>query len=463
MHFVNVKKLTKGLDDYGEIPSERTLIKTTLRMAWPSVVESLSVNLANFIDTIMIGTLGAPAIAAIGLTNQPKFIAWAIFFALNVAVSSIVARRKGEGNRDSANRVLRMSLVIVFILSIVIAAVFFVFASPIIKFIGSQPDTHEMAVEYFQIIMLGTLFQAAQMIINGAQRGAGNTRIAMVTNITSNAVNVIFNYLLIGGNLGFPALGVKGAAIATVIGMFCAFVLSVLSIFRRDSFIDIRATKGWIADKLSRASMMKVGSSAFVEQICLRVGFVLFQMTVARLGTYELAAHQIGMNMMSMSFSIGDGLSVASVALIGRSLGEKRPDMAKIYGSVCQRIGLICACVISLIYTFFGRQLFSLFTSDEYVLSFSRMIMIIISIMLFFQIEQVVQFGCLRGAGDTRFTALLALVSVTIIRPGASFLLCYPAGLGLMGAWLGTSIDQIVRFTVSNIRFRRGNWIKIKL
>jgi len=449
--------------ELGEIPPEKQIIKDTLNVAWPSVLESFFVCLAGVVDTIMVGSLGSYAIAAVGLTTQPKFLGLAVFLSLNVAVSAIVARRKGAGDRESANRVVRMLLLVTILLTALISTLFVVFAGPIISFVGSQPDTHEYAVEYLQIIMGGSVFSTVSLVLNAAQRGAGNTRIAMVTNIISNSVNVVFNYLLIGGNFGFPALGVRGAAIATVIGTMCACALSIRSVLHKEGFVYLRAVKGWIADKTSVKSIINVGSSAFVEQVCLRIGFLLFSMTVARLGTTELAAHQIGMNLMSMSFSIGDGFSVASVTLIGQSLGRKRPDMAKIYGNVCQKTGLICAFVISTVYFLFGKGIFALFSNEQPILEYGVMIMRILSLMLFLQIEQVVLFGCLRGAGDTRFTAMVSLISVTCIRPGLSWLLCYPLGLGLMGAWLGTFCDQLVRFTMTFIRFRKGQWTKLKL
>lgn len=462
MHFVNVKKICKGME-LGETPPERQIVREALHVAWPSVLESFFVNLAGVVDTIMVGTLGSYAIAAVGLTIQPKFLGMALFLSLNVAVSAIVARRKGEENRESANRVVRMLLLFTVLATLVISAVFILFADPIIRLVGSQPDTHEYAVEYLRIIMGGLVFTTVSLVLNAAQRGAGNTRIAMTTNLISNGVNVVFNYLLIGGKLGFPALGIRGAAIATVLGTVCACALSIRSVCHKDGFIYLRSVKSWVADRMSVKSLLNVGSSAFVEQICLRIGFLLFSMTVAHLGTTELAAHQIGGNMMSMSFSIGDGFSIASVTLIGQSLGRKRPDMAKIYGNVCQKCGLLCACVISTVYFFFGRDIFRLYTGEQVILDYGAMIMRILSIMLFFQIEQVVQFGCLRGAGDTRFTALVSLISVTCIRPGLSWVLCYPIGLGLMGAWLGTFGDQLVRFFMSFYRFRKGSWTKLKL
>ena len=462
MHFVNAQRVCRGME-MGEVPPEKTIIRDVLHVAWPSVLESFFVGLAGMVDTIMVGALGSYAIAAVGLTTQPKFLGLALFLSMNVAVSAIVARRKGENDRESANRVVRMVLLITVLLTAVISAAFVAFASPIVAMVGSQPDTHEYAVDYLRIIMGGQIFSTVSLVLNAAQRGAGNTRIAMVTNLISNIVNVLFNYLLIGGNFGFPALGVRGAALATVIGTICACVLSICSVLHRNGFVYLGAVKGWLADKLSVRSLLSVGSSAFVEQVCLRVGFLLFSMTVAHLGTTELAAHQIGMNMMHMSFTFGDGLSVASVTLIGQSLGRKRPDMAKIYGNVAQKIGLICAFVVAVFYFFFGKSLFLLFSNEQVILDYGATIMRVLSVMLFFQILQVVQFGCLRGAGDTRFTAMVSLISVTCIRPGISWLLCYPLGLGLVGAWLGTFCDQCVRFLMSFVRFRKGQWTKLKL
>ena len=114
------------------------------------------------------------------------------------------------------------------------------FADPILRFCGTGDDTHADAVTYFSIIMSGIIFNCIQMGINAAQRGSGNTKITMRTNLTSNIINVIGNYILIGGHFGFPALGVRGAALATVFGSLVACIMSIVSICRKDTFISIR-------------------------------------------------------------------------------------------------------------------------------------------------------------------------------------------------------------------------------
>ena len=218
MQLFNTARILRQEPAAGEIPPVKSLLRDTVGVAWPSIVESFLVALVGFIDTIMVSVLGSYAIAAVGLTQQPKFLGIAVFMAMSTAISALVARRRGEQNRESAVRILRMCILVTLVLTAVVSAVCVAFADPIIRFAGSAPDTHEAAVEYFQILMGGIVFTTVMLVINAAQRGAGNTKIAMRTNIVSNLVNIVFNDLLIGGNFGFPALGTRGAAIATVIG-----------------------------------------------------------------------------------------------------------------------------------------------------------------------------------------------------------------------------------------------------
>jgi putative MATE family efflux protein len=427
------------------------------------MLESFLISLVGIVDTIMVGSLGSYAIAAVGLTTQPKFVGLAIFISLNVAVSAIIAHRRGEGDREQANKVLMQAIIITIALAIVVSTLCVIFANPIIAFSGSAADTHESAVTYFRIIMGGMIFNVLSLVINAAQRGAGNTKVAMRTNMVSNIINLILNYLLIEGRFGFPALGIKGSAIATVIGSIFACIMSINSISKSDQFLSLKDISAIRFDKKTLASIGNIGSSTLAEQVFLRIGFLTYSIIVAKLGTDAFAAHQIGMNVMSLSFSFGDGLSVAAIALVGCSLGEKREDMAKIYGGVCQRIGLTISLGLAIIYFSLGKQIFMLFTKEVMVVDYAVMIMFVITFIVVFQISQVIYSGCLRGAGDTKFTAFVSLISVAIIRPFSGWLLCYPLGLGLVGAWIGILVDQIVRFSLTALRFRTGKWTKFKV
>ena len=444
---------------------DKQMLKTTMNMAWPAILESFFVAFAGLVDSYMVSSLGSNSVAAIGLTTQPKFMGLAMFFAMNVSVSALVARRLGEKNQKEGNEIALTAFFFVFIASIIFSIVLVSAASPIMKFCGSTSETHDIAVTYFSIIMGGMIFNCIQMIINAAQRGSGNTKITMRTNVTSNIVNIIMNYLLINGHLGFPALGIRGAALATVLGTVVACIMSILSICKTDTFISI----SYIFKEKIRPTfhafknLIHVGYSIFFEQILMRIGFMLTAMMAADQGNYAMAAHQVAMNIMGLSFSFGDGLQAAAVALIGRSLGEKDPTKAKQYGSTCRFVGLCISIMLSFIYFFGARSFFSLYFAEEEIVTYGIHIMYVIIFVVIFQISQVIYMGCLRGAGDTLYTAFASTLSVTLIRTLGSYLGGYVLGFGIEGIWLGVLADQVSRYLFASIRFRQGKWVNIKI
>ncbi len=440
-------------------------VKAAIGMAWPAIVESFFVAFAGLVDSLMVSSLGSYAVAAVGLTTQPKFIGLSLFFALNVAISALVARRRGENKKELANRILYTALVVIVIAAVVLSITFVLLADKIIAICGSTVETHDSAVLYFRIIMGGMIFNCIQMGINSAQRGAGNTKITMRTNVTSNTVNIIGNYLLIGGKFGFPALGIKGAALATVFGTVVACVMSICSVMNKDGFVSIPyIMKNKIQPAMTTFhNLVKVGYSVFFEQILMRIGFMMTAVMAADQGTGAMAAHQVGMNIMGLSFSFGDGLQAAAVALIGRSLGAGDEKLAREYGGICRMIGMIISVCLAVVYFTGAKALMGLFFEEEYIVQIGVSIMRVIIFVVVFQISQVIYMGCLRGAGDTLYTAIASTISVTLIRTGVSYFCGYVLCWGIVGIWLGVLGDQISRFLFASIRFKQGKWTKIKI
>lgn len=444
---------------------DKDIVRTTVNMAWPAIIESFFVAFAGLVDSLMVSALGPEAVAAVGLTTQPKFLGLALFFALNVAISALVARRRGERRREEANRILVTALVFIVVAAAVLSVFLVCAAGPIMDLCGSTAETHESAVAYYQIIMGGMIFNCIQMGINSAQRGAGNTKITMRTNVTSNTINIIMNYLLIQGHFGFPALGIRGAALATVLGTVVAAVMSVLSLRKEDNFVSIPYI---IRQKIGPSleafkNLIHVGYSVFFEQVLMRIGFMLTAVMAAHQGTDAMAAHQVGMNIMGLSFSFGDGLQATAVALIGRSLGEKNEELAKEYGRTCRMVGAVIAVGLVLLYFTGARAFMSLYFQEEHIVQIGVDIMHVIVFVVIFQISQVIYMGCLRGAGDTLYTAVASTISVTLVRTAVSYFCGYVLNWGIIGIWMGVLGDQLSRFLFASIRFRAGKWTKIKI
>ena len=247
----------------GKLPqgvTNRELYSDVVRIAWPGFVELILTQLASMVDLMMVGSiggaehtvLGAQALSAVGLTNQPKFLLMAAFIAMNTGVTAMVARCKGTGEREKANLVVRQGLLFTFVSTLILSIIGIIFSRPMVIFMGSTEETVTLwATQYLQIQLAGFLTMALTSTITAALRGVGDSRSSMIYNLIANAVNVVFNYLLIYGNFGFPEMGVAGASIATVIGQLVAFVIALGIILRGNGFLKLEMKKGfrWHADR----------------------------------------------------------------------------------------------------------------------------------------------------------------------------------------------------------------------
>ncbi len=436
-----------------------------VKIALPAVMESFFVAVAGIIDMIMVSSLGEYGVAAVGLTNQPKFFFFTVYFGISVAVSALVARRKGQSDQMSANETLVTALAISIAFCVVLSSTAILFAEPILIIAGSNSDTHVASTIYFRIIMGGMFFTVVSMVINAAQRGSGNTKIAFTTNFVSTIVNVCGNFLLITGRFGFPRLGIAGAALATVCGTSVAFVMSLISLFRKVSFVQVAfIIKNKIhASAKSAKSIFNLAINIVLENLAMRAGFVATAFMAARLGTFAFTTHQIGMNILSLGFAFADGMQVAAVALTGQALGSGNPDLAKRLGSLCQRIGFIISVVLAVFLFFAGKAIFMMHSNNDEIIKNGEMISRFIMVIVLAQISQIIFGGCLRAAGDVRYTLLASIVSVTIIRTVVTLLLTGYFKLGLVGIWCGILSDQVSRFIFMSTRYKQGKWVHIKI
>ena len=458
-----VHKMLKKEEIIGDIPDSREIVKKTFDIAWPSALESVFIALIGAVDMMMVGNLGKEAISAVGIVTQPKFIVLAPILALNISVNVLGARRKGQKDKESANLYLRQALLISTLVAFVLSLTAGIFSKELLLFAGANDDYLHLAIPYFRYILIGNFFYSVGLTMTAAQRGAGNTKISMKTNLAANVVNLFFNAMLINGLFFFPRLEVTGAAIATMIGNIVSFCMALYSVTRKGGFLELSLKDKWSVDLPAMNDIFIISKSSLIEQIFLRIGFFTYSKAVASLGTVDFSAHQVCMNIMHISFAIGDGLQIACSSLVGQSLGAKRPDMAMIYGKVSQRIGIMMAIMTGLVITGLRSELLSFFTSDADVILAGSIPMMIISITVLFQIPQVIVVGSLRGAGDVKFVAMMMMISVTLVRPILAYVLCYPVGLGLIGAWLALLLDQITRFTLSFVRYHQGHWTKIHI
>ena len=463
--------LVKQEHRLGDLPDGKTAYRDVMRIALPSIVEMVLMSLIGSVDTMMVGNeLGAEALSSVGLPTQPRMLILCLFFALNVGVTAIVARRKGEERQEDANATLRNALMLAFGLSIVLMLAAVVFAEPLLRLAGGDTAETEKvftdAVDYFRIMTYALPMNALAMCICAAQRGIGKTRITMWVNVASNLINVFFNYCLIGGHLGFPRMEVQGAALASAIGMGAGFLLALFTVVAGGKFkgyLHLSIHDKWRFEKESMRSIVKVGGNAAVEQFGVRFGFFVYARILFSLGTTMYAANQICMQLLSITFTFGDGLGVAATSLVGQNLGRKRPDLSMLYGKISQRFAVMISIVLGVLIVAFRYQIAGWFIGEntlnaDQVIAYAASTMLVLAAIQPFQTSSVVLSGSLRGAGDNLYVALIATICVSVVRPVMAVIAVYVLHLGLTGTWVFGLAEIVLRFAFFYPRFASGKW-----
>lgn len=444
--------------------TSRMLYKDVVLIAWPAFVEFILTQLTSMADMIMVGQLGSWAIAAVGLTTQPKFLLMTMFMAMNVGATALIARAKGAGDRERANLILRQAILLTAVLSLISAVVGFIYSETLVRFMGAADEqTLAGGTVYLRIQMAGFVLLALTSTFTAALRGVGNSRITMTYNLISNLVNVVFNYLFIYGKFGFPRWELAGASLATVIGQTVAFVLALAVVLRGRNYVHLQFRAGFKPDLKVMKSIVNIGFPAMVEQMLMRAGAIMYVKTVAALGTVAYATHQIGMNIQALSFMNGQAFSVSATSLVGQSLGKKRPDMAQAYARRTRMLGMMISIVLGIAFFFFGERIVSWYAKEPEVIAMGASILKLVALIQPFQSSQFILAGALRGAGDTRSVAVITFVTVLLIRPSLAVLNIQVFGWGLMGAWYALVTDQIVRSALVLLRYNSGKWKSVRI
>lgn len=440
------------------LESQHEVKKVVWRLSAPTLIEMVLVSLVGMADMIQVGRVGPAAITSVGLTNQPIMLLQAVFQALNVGTTALVARFIGMGKPKEASDTLKQTFVVTLVFGL-LTSVFAGSCAPVIlRFMGAEPEVISIGTGYFRVVGYGFIFNALSFALASSLRGAGDTRTPMTVNLWANAINIVFNWILIWGKFGFPKWGVFGAGVATTFSRAVAALWFVIIALKGDRRLrlDFREKYRPNFDILGR--IYNVGLPAAIEQLVLRTGQVIFVKVVSSLGTVTFAAHQVGMNIMSLTFMPGMAFSVAATTLVGQYLGARHPDSAERCANTVRNMGLTVSGVMAVVFIFFGKYLAALYTDDPEVVLASGMVLRLIAFALPFQSIQFILAGGLRGAGDTRYPLYSTALGMWFARVLLGWFLVNVANLGLLGAWLGITVDQMIRGCLIFLRFRTGKW-----
>jgi multidrug resistance protein, MATE family len=435
------------------LPKYTSHIRPNFLLAYPVMLSMLGQVMTGVADSVMVGWTGATPLAASSFANI--FFTIPLFFGIGVsyAITPLVAEAAGANHQNKIIDVLRhgslINLAVGFILFILIVAI-----EPFMHFMGQPSEVVTLAIPYLTIVGVSIIptmiFQTYRQFAEGLQR----TRMAMVIVIGSNLLNVVLNYILIFGKLGFPAMGLNGAGWATLISRIVMAISMMLYVYYGKRFISYRG--GFSIGSYSKSllsKMLHIGIPAGSQFIFEAGAFGLSAIMMGWIGTTALAAHQIAINLATISYMTTSGLGAAATIRVGNFLGQR--DVINLRSSAYTMIGMAIAVMTAWALLFILGRYFlpTLYINDANVIELTAGLLIIAA---FFQLSdgiQVVCAGALRGLQDVKIPSFLIFVAYWIIALPFGYWLAFPLGMGPAGIWLGLLIGLTLTASAMVVRF----------
>jgi len=407
--------------------------------------------------------LSIEAIAGVGITNQPFWLLIAIFSAINVGTTTLVSWNIGKGDKAKATAIARQAIIFNFVLGGAISAVGYFGARHFMSLLIDDPQVVAYSVMYLEIICLGLAFNAVSMGISAALRGAGETKVPMIYNLTANALHIFLNYLLIFGNWGFPQLGVMGAAISTTIARTVAALIALAVLFLwRKSPLRIKLRDSWRLHTKTIKDIFAIGMPSAGEQFVIQTGLLIFTAIIASLQTQAFAAHQIAININMVAFSISQAFAISNTALVGRAVGADDYELAERYTIFARRLARIFTAIITINFIIWADNILRIYTDDPVVIAYGIPVFFLMAATQYVQSTQMCTAGALRGSGDTMYPFYASIVGIWGLRLALAATFVFVFEWGVWGAWLAFFIDQSGRAFVVHRRFNSGKWKEMK-
>lgn len=446
--------------------------RRVLRLALPAVGEQLLNTMVGLADVYLVGNLSLAAAAALGyssttalagtaLGNQFTWLTMVLFMAVGVGSTTLVARAVGAGDKAALTRIVRQSITLAVVIGLLTSLGAWALARPFLLLIGAPAETLPLAEGYIRLNSLAAVPAALLLVSTAMLRGAGDTRTPLLVMLGVNGVNVLLAWTLVNGQLGLPALGVNGAAISTAVARGLGGLALIWLLLRGHS--GLRLSLSWRPDREMLRRLANIGLPTAGEQLIFQGALLIFARFVTGLGTAAYAAHQVALNIESISFLPGMGYAAATSALVGQALGARDPERAErsAYEALLQ--GGLMMSLLGGLMALFPEPLVAIFSNDPEVMAAAVGPLRAAGLVQPALAVSFIALGALRGAGDTRWPLISRLITTWAVRLPLTVVLVGLLGGGLAGVWLAMCTDFTLQAILAMKRFQSGKWQRIEV
>lgn len=443
--------------------TEGSIMKALVRLSIPIVLSSVLQTMYQIIDTFWVGRLSADAVAAVSLTFPINFLLISLGGGLPIAGTVLIAQYKGRGDEKAMNHVAAQTFLMVFVISIVMSVFGFLFSEQIMRVMGAGPDILADATRYMRITFLGFVFVFGYFVFESLMRGLGSVKAPMRIVFMTVILNAFLDPLFIFGYGPVPAMGVSGAAMATLCTQALATIVGFAILFRGKQGLHLR-TADFRPDFPFMKKAFFIGFPSSIEMSARAFGSTIMTVLVAAFGTVTLAAFGIGIRVLIFIIIPAMGLSVATSALVGQNIGAGKMGRAIETNRIGSILSVIVLTLAGGLLFFVARPLTAAFMPEggEAIDQGAQFIRIIAPTFGFIGWQMVLT-GTLRGAGDTKGAMYLTIISQYAIQFPLAYLLAVTFDMGSVGIWWSFAGSNVLSTAVVVAWYMRGSWKKKKL
>ncbi len=440
------------------------LQKLLLRLAVPAMLHGLVVTVVFFTDRLILGQYSDTAIGSMGISGPVLWSVFSVFGAFTPGIVATVGRAVGAERFDDAAAIARGCMAFAALTGAIVGFVGFI-SSPVIAgaIVGDDPSDLEVARQaatYMRIVFaVGPLVLLSAACATTLQ-ASGDTRTPMVAGIVGGSLNLAASWLLVFGHGPFPEWGVAGAGLGSAAAFTSECLILFTVLVRGTREIPLHIPIIWSRTRAGVLSALKVARQSYAERAIFHSGFIAYTFIVGHLGAQAMAAHQAVLAVESISFIAAEAFGVAAGALVAQQLGARRPDLAWLGSTLSVRWATGLLLIVAVVFVAIPATLVSPFLQTDAAVALAVPCVLAAAIA-----QPIMAFcdaiaGILRGAGDTRTPMINAIIGPVFVRLTASYLLAYTFGLGLLGVWLGSTIDWLVRAVWLGIAWWRRKWLE---
>ena len=441
-----------------------------LKLAYPVIIGMIGHTLVGFVDNAMVGQLGTSELAAISLGNSFVFLAMAFGIGFSTAITPLIAESDAKKNKSNTKSILSNGILVCIFLGAVLTIIVLI-AKPIIYYMGQSEEVVNLAYPYITLVAISLfpliIFQSFKQFSDGLSF----TKIAMISTVIANLINVVINYILIYGKFGFPKLELVGAGIGTLISRFI-MVLIIIYLIKSNPKIN-QYLDNLFSLKYSSIITKKIINLGYPSalQMMFEVGFFISGIWVCGIiGINYQAANQIALNLSSLTFMVALGLSVAATIRIGNQKGLNDYKNLKRIAISIFLITILIELIFALIFIIFSDLLPWLYLENNNnfdvleTVSLASKLLIIVALFQIFDGIQIVAQGALRGIQDVKIPSMICFLSYIIFGVPIMIYLGLYTDLKATGVWIGFLIGLMIASVLLSIRFfnKCNNEIKKK-